>query len=155
MLIPMLFSLSLDHKELLVCQARWPNPQSVKLLSGRNVFSNNPKMISQDYLILCLVGGQGGVINSVFTTLEERPVSSCRAAVHSPICVSFPLALLLQTSLFGEGTYLTSDLSLALIYSPHGHGWQHSLLGPILSCVAVCEVIDHPDVKCQTKKKGE
>ncbi|XP_066885741.1 protein mono-ADP-ribosyltransferase PARP16 isoform X9 [Kogia breviceps] len=57
------------------------------------------------------------------------------------------------TSLFGEGTYLTSDLSLALIYSPHGHGWQRSLLGPILSCVAVCEVIDHPDVKCQTKKK--
>lgn len=58
-----------------------------------------------------------------------------------------------KTSLFGEGTYLTSDLSLALIYSPHGHGWQHSLLGPVLSCVAVCEVIDHPDVKCQTKKK--
>ncbi|XP_069851265.1 protein mono-ADP-ribosyltransferase PARP16 isoform X3 [Dipodomys merriami] len=58
-----------------------------------------------------------------------------------------------KTSLFGEGTYLTSDLSLALIYSPHGHGWQRSLLGPILSCVAVCEVIDHPDVKCQTKKK--
>ncbi|XP_059553905.1 protein mono-ADP-ribosyltransferase PARP16 isoform X4 [Myotis daubentonii] len=57
------------------------------------------------------------------------------------------------TSLFGEGTYLTSDLSLALIYSPHGYGWQRSLLGPILSCVAVCEVIDHPDVKCQTKKK--
>uniref|UniRef100_G3TE61 Poly [ADP-ribose] polymerase n=2 Tax=Loxodonta africana TaxID=9785 RepID=G3TE61_LOXAF len=58
-----------------------------------------------------------------------------------------------KTSLFGEGTYLTSDLSLALIYSPHGHGWQRSLLGPLLSCVAVCEVIDHPDVKCQTKKK--
>ncbi|XP_044085575.1 cartilage intermediate layer protein 1 isoform X3 [Neovison vison] len=59
-----------------------------------------------------------------------------------------------KTSLFGEGTYLTSDLSLALIYSPHGLGWQRSLLGPILSCVAVCEVIDHPDVKCQMKKKG-
>ncbi|KAM4829283.1 protein mono-ADP-ribosyltransferase PARP16 isoform 2-T2 [Thomomys bottae] len=58
-----------------------------------------------------------------------------------------------KTSLFGEGTYLTSDLSLALIYSPHSHGWQRSLLGPILSCVAVCEVIDHPDVKCQAKKK--
>ncbi|XP_043411085.1 protein mono-ADP-ribosyltransferase PARP16 isoform X5 [Prionailurus bengalensis] len=58
-----------------------------------------------------------------------------------------------ETSLFGEGTYLTSDLSLALIYSPHGLGWQRSLLGPILSCVAVCEVIDHPDVKCQMKKK--
>ncbi|KAM8974843.1 protein mono-ADP-ribosyltransferase PARP16 [Pelodytes ibericus] len=58
-----------------------------------------------------------------------------------------------KTSLFGEGTYLTSDLSLALLYSPHGHGWSHSILGPALSCVAVCEVIDHPDVKCQAKKK--
>ncbi|KAL4660677.1 mono ADP-ribose polymerase PARP16 [Arapaima gigas] len=57
------------------------------------------------------------------------------------------------TSLFGEGTYLTSDLSLALLYSPHGNGWQESLLGPLLSCVAVCEIIDHPDVKCQVKKK--
>ncbi|XP_073509518.1 protein mono-ADP-ribosyltransferase PARP16 [Phyllobates terribilis] len=58
-----------------------------------------------------------------------------------------------KTSLFGEGTYLSSDLSLALLYSPHGHGWAHSILGPILSCVAMCEVIDHPDVKCQVKKK--
>ncbi|XP_061451517.1 protein mono-ADP-ribosyltransferase PARP16 isoform X2 [Rhineura floridana] len=58
-----------------------------------------------------------------------------------------------RTSLFGEGTYLTSDLSLALLYSPHGLGWQRSVMGPILSCVAVCEIIDHPDVKCQVKKK--
>uniref|UniRef100_A0A8D0GXP0 Poly [ADP-ribose] polymerase n=1 Tax=Sphenodon punctatus TaxID=8508 RepID=A0A8D0GXP0_SPHPU len=58
-----------------------------------------------------------------------------------------------RTSLFGEGTYLTSDLSLALLYSPHGLSWQQSVLGPILSCVAVCEIIDHPDVKCQVKKK--
>ncbi|ETE62238.1 Poly [ADP-ribose] polymerase 16, partial [Ophiophagus hannah] len=58
-----------------------------------------------------------------------------------------------RTSLFGEGTYLTSDLSLALLYSPHSLGWQRSAMGPILSCVAVCEVIDHPDVKCQVKKK--
>ncbi|XP_053128868.1 protein mono-ADP-ribosyltransferase PARP16 [Hemicordylus capensis] len=58
-----------------------------------------------------------------------------------------------RTSLFGEGTYLTSDLSLALLYSPHGLGWHQSVMGPILSCVAVCEIIDHPDVKCQVKKK--
>ncbi|XP_050759488.1 protein mono-ADP-ribosyltransferase PARP16 [Gymnogyps californianus] len=58
-----------------------------------------------------------------------------------------------RTSLFGEGTYLTSDLSLALLYSPHALGWQRSALGSILSCVAVCEIIDHPDVKCQVKKK--
>ncbi|XP_023673211.1 protein mono-ADP-ribosyltransferase PARP16 isoform X1 [Paramormyrops kingsleyae] len=58
-----------------------------------------------------------------------------------------------KTSLFGEGTYLTSDLSLAVLYSPHGNGWRESLLGPLLSCIAVCEIIDHPDVKCQVKKK--
>ncbi|OXB77650.1 UNVERIFIED_CONTAM: hypothetical protein H355_002959, partial [Colinus virginianus] len=63
------------------------------------------------------------------------------------------VSALFQTSLFGEGTYLTSDLSLALLYSPHGLGWQRSMLGSVLSCVAVCEIIDHPDVKCQVKKK--
>ncbi|KAJ8407745.1 hypothetical protein AAFF_G00267890 [Aldrovandia affinis] len=58
-----------------------------------------------------------------------------------------------KTSLFGEGTYLTSDLSMAVLYSPHGNGWRESLLGPLLSCIAVCEIIDHPDVKCQVKRK--
>lgn len=60
-----------------------------------------------------------------------------------------------QTSLFGEGTYLTSDLSMAFLYSPHGNGWCDSVLGPVLSCIALCEIIDHPDVKCQIKKKGK
>ncbi|XP_019712667.1 protein mono-ADP-ribosyltransferase PARP16 isoform X1 [Hippocampus comes] len=58
-----------------------------------------------------------------------------------------------KNSVFGEGTYLTSDLSLAVLYSPHSSGWQESLLGPMLSCIALCEVIDHPDVKCQVKRK--
>uniref|UniRef100_A0A8C1CFL4 Poly [ADP-ribose] polymerase n=1 Tax=Cyprinus carpio carpio TaxID=630221 RepID=A0A8C1CFL4_CYPCA len=58
-----------------------------------------------------------------------------------------------KTSLFGEGTYLTSDLSMAILYSPHGNGWRESVLGPLISCVALCEIIDHPDVKCQVKKK--
>lgn len=63
-------------------------------------------------------------------------------------------ACCVQNSVFGEGTYLTSDLSMALLYSPHSSGWQESLLGPLLSCVALCEVVDHPDVKCQVKRKG-
>lgn len=66
----------------------------------------------------------------------------------------FPPHVFWQNSVFGEGTYLTSDLSMALLYSPQSSGWQESLLGPLLSCVALCEVIDHPDVKCQVKKKG-
>ncbi|KAM6937134.1 protein mono-ADP-ribosyltransferase PARP16 [Xenentodon cancila] len=58
-----------------------------------------------------------------------------------------------KNSVFGEGTYLTSDLSMAVLYSPHSSSWRESILGPLLSCVALCEVIDHPDVKCQVKKK--
>ncbi|KAG9341897.1 hypothetical protein JZ751_018214 [Albula glossodonta] len=56
-----------------------------------------------------------------------------------------------KTSLFGEGTYLTSDLSMAVLYSPHGNGWRESLLGPLLSCIAMCEIIDHPDVKARAR----
>lgn len=104
--------------------------------------------------VVCLKGVGDCENVYVYSSVEEQRMPS--GDVHSPLTsVCFFSPLLFQTSLFGEGTYLTSDLSLALIYSPHGHGWQHSLLGPILSCVAVCEVIDHPDVKCQTKKKGE
>uniref|UniRef100_A0A3Q3FDD4 Poly [ADP-ribose] polymerase n=1 Tax=Labrus bergylta TaxID=56723 RepID=A0A3Q3FDD4_9LABR len=73
---------------------------------------------------------------------------------HSIIHNGLHLKVLLNSwLLFGEGTYLTSDLSMAVLYSPHSSGWRESLLGPLLSCVALCEVIDHPDVKCQVKKK--
>ena len=50
-------------------------------------------------------------------------------------------------SLFGEGTYLSSDINVSILYSKFGDGWAHSELGKKLSCIAVCEVIDHPDVK--------
>uniref|UniRef100_UPI00358FC2CA protein mono-ADP-ribosyltransferase PARP16-like n=1 Tax=Myxine glutinosa TaxID=7769 RepID=UPI00358FC2CA len=56
-----------------------------------------------------------------------------------------------KPGLFGEGVYLSSDLSLALLYSPRCTAWARCSLGTFLSCVAVCEIIDHPDVKCQVK----
>ncbi|XP_013793980.1 mono [ADP-ribose] polymerase PARP16-like isoform X1 [Limulus polyphemus] len=56
-----------------------------------------------------------------------------------------------KTSLFGTGTYLSSELTVALHYSPVGWSWKKSLHGSQISCVAVCEMIDHPDLKCQTK----
>lgn len=58
-----------------------------------------------------------------------------------------------KTSLFGEGTYLSSDLAVCMMYSHFGQGWKHSAIGNKLSCVAVCEVLDHPDVKCTLKSK--
>jgi poly[ADP-ribose] polymerase 16 len=59
-----------------------------------------------------------------------------------------------QTSLFGEGTYLSSDLNVSIPYSKFGEGWKHSLLGDKLSCIAVCEIIDHPDVKRSVQGPG-
>lgn len=100
-------------------------------------------------------------VEKPFLIHPEKQSSQTDCKKPLPAVYSLPcrilgyVSVLFQTSLFGEGTYLTSDLSLALLYSPHGLGWQRSTLGSILSCVAVCEIIDHPDVKCQVKKKGE
>lgn len=55
--------------------------------------------------------------------------------------------MIFQTSLFGNGTYLSSDLNVSILYSKFGEGWKLSVLGEKLSCIAVCEIIDHPDVK--------
>ena len=54
--------------------------------------------------------------------------------------------LLLQTSAFGEGTYLSTELSVCLNWSPSGAIWPQSLLPHTVSCVAVCEVVLHPTV---------
>jgi len=51
------------------------------------------------------------------------------------------------TSKFGEGIYLSSDLTLSLNYSTRGLSWEKSLLGPSISCVAINQVVNHPSVK--------
>lgn len=40
-----------------------------------------------------------------------------------------------------------------MMYSHYGQGWKYSAIGEKLSCVAVCEVLDHPDVKCTLKSR--
>ncbi|XP_012254239.1 protein mono-ADP-ribosyltransferase PARP16 [Athalia rosae] len=49
--------------------------------------------------------------------------------------------------MFGKGVYLSSELGVSLPYSPMGYGWGASVLGSELSCIALCELINHPDVK--------
>ena len=51
------------------------------------------------------------------------------------------------TALFGEGTYLSSDLSVCMGFNRAGTSWAHSQFGTKLSCVAVCQVVKHPTVK--------
>ncbi|XP_077295349.1 poly(ADP-ribose) polymerase 16 [Arctopsyche grandis] len=50
-----------------------------------------------------------------------------------------------KTKLYGSGTYLSSELSVSLPYSPGAFGWENSCLGRYLSCVALCELIDSPN----------
>ncbi|KOX68906.1 Poly [ADP-ribose] polymerase 16 [Melipona quadrifasciata] len=52
-----------------------------------------------------------------------------------------------KNSLFGKGIYLSSELGVSLPYSPVGYGWGGSVLGSEMSCIALCELIDHADVK--------
>lgn len=60
-----------------------------------------------------------------------------------------------KMSLFGKGTYLSSELAMSLLYSPGGQGWAESQLGSSLGCVAVCEMIDDPSVKCTLKEGSD
>ncbi|XP_029677856.1 protein mono-ADP-ribosyltransferase PARP16 [Formica exsecta] len=52
-----------------------------------------------------------------------------------------------KRSQFGKGIYLSSELGVSLPYSPVGYGWGGSLLGSEISCIALCELINHPDIK--------
>ena len=57
----------------------------------------------------------------------------------------------LQNGLFGEGTYLSSEMGVSMPYAPTGQSWQHSVIGDRLSLIAVCEIINDDSVKCQIK----
>ncbi|XP_046428658.1 protein mono-ADP-ribosyltransferase PARP16 isoform X1 [Neodiprion fabricii] len=52
-----------------------------------------------------------------------------------------------KRSLYGTGIYFSSELGVSLPYSPVGYGWGGSMHGSQLSCIALCELINHPDVK--------
>ncbi|XP_063981787.1 protein mono-ADP-ribosyltransferase PARP16 [Diachasmimorpha longicaudata] len=52
-----------------------------------------------------------------------------------------------QPGLFGDGIYLSSELGVCLRFSPVGYSWGGSMLGCEMSCIALCEVVNHPDVK--------
>ncbi|ESO82417.1 hypothetical protein LOTGIDRAFT_198000 [Lottia gigantea] len=59
-----------------------------------------------------------------------------------------------KVSVFGEGTYLSGELSVSLNYSPSGFTWENSEIGHKVGCVAVCEIIDDPaTVKRQVSEK--
>lgn len=52
-----------------------------------------------------------------------------------------------QTGVFGEGTYLSTDLAVCMNFSPTGQAWGGSNLPSLCSMVAVCQVINHPGIR--------
>lgn len=58
-----------------------------------------------------------------------------------------------KTAAFGPGVYLSSEMNISLSYSPAGFGWGGSHFGSRLSVVALCEMVDHVDVKFQNGSK--
>ncbi|CAF1099314.1 unnamed protein product [Adineta ricciae] len=68
--------------------------------------------------------------------------------LHSILHIGF-LGHMNKLSLFGSGTYFSLEPSVSLHYSPFASVWANSLLGKRVSCLLLCEIIDHPDhVKC-------
>ena len=88
------------------------------------------------------------VVEELFMRLEFMPIRQIKIRF---ITISRPL---FQNGLFGEGTYLSSELSVSMPYAPTGSFWKKSLIGVKASLIAVCEIIPkYSGVKCQVKGK--
>lgn len=88
-------------------------------------------------------------VREVFYAYHGSRLDNFYSILHNGL-----LAHMNKNSLYGTGSYLSSELSVSATFSPAGYGWQHSLVSPEFSCVAMCEVVDHPDVKCQDRAKN-
>eukprot|EP00026_Physarum_polycephalum_P009614 Phypoly_transcript_09742.p1 GENE.Phypoly_transcript_09742~~Phypoly_transcript_09742.p1 ORF type:complete len:386 (+),score=46.75 Phypoly_transcript_09742:114-1271(+) len=51
-----------------------------------------------------------------------------------------------ETSIFGMGIYLAEDPNVAHSFKKSGQAWSKSMIGSRMSCVAACEVLNHPEV---------
>lgn len=61
---------------------------------------------------------------------------------------------LCKQAVFGEGIYLSSEMNVSLLFSSIGTGWNKSMCGEKLSCMAICEFVNHPvHLQCHTKGK--
>ena len=60
--------------------------------------------------------------------------------LHSILRVGFVTSMN-TTKLYGEGTYLSTDLNLSIDFAPFARCWHRSELGHSLSFIIVCEVV--------------
>ncbi len=78
--------------------------------------------------------------------------------LHSGFCSHMNKVCLIQVAfsqmkvaLFGEGTYLSTDIGVCANFTKASRAWRSSTMGDSLSAVVVCEVVHHPDVKFPSK----
>ncbi|KAJ9579800.1 hypothetical protein L9F63_004546 [Diploptera punctata] len=117
-------------------------------------YQRSPQVIDLLYWVL---------VHLRYVRMQSIPKSEFESVLECVHCETpapppdliFQLQHLNKNSLFGRGIYLSSELSVSLPYSSMGYSWGRSVLGGQLSCVALCEVVDHPDVKCQDKDSSK
>ncbi|XP_011640935.1 mono [ADP-ribose] polymerase PARP16 [Pogonomyrmex barbatus] len=80
--------------------------------------------------------------NSTFYAYHGSRLENFHSIVHYGLQQN-----MCKRSQFGKGIYLSSELGVSLPYSPVGYGWGGSLLGSEISCIALCELINHPNIK--------
>ncbi|XP_041367733.1 protein mono-ADP-ribosyltransferase PARP16-like [Gigantopelta aegis] len=86
----------------------------------------------------------------VFCAYHGSRVENFHSILHNGLA-----AHMNKISMFGEGTYLSGELAVSMTYSPTGLAWNNSELGSKLGCIAVCEMIDDPSVRCQAVQGSE
>ncbi|XP_064620970.1 protein mono-ADP-ribosyltransferase PARP16-like [Lineus longissimus] len=142
-----LLSWTINNKTLSLWSCGKQKYDEIKSLTGETVYTPPP-----DYVFEVRYNDQ---INAKFQELQQD--YDLKYAYHGSRLENFHSILhnglhshMNKNSLFGEGTYLSSELSVTMPYCPTGKAWGKSQIGDQLGCVAVCEIIDHPSVKCQT-----
>eukprot|EP00041_Stephanoeca_diplocostata_P020562 m.462966 g.462966 ORF g.462966 m.462966 type:complete len:365 (-) comp21606_c0_seq3:1128-2222(-) len=135
------------------CPLRVESCSAMKYMEIQEQTSPNTSIVHPDYVFEVVRKNEidNGKRTNSFEELRERYGSmiayhgTALENFHSILFNGF-LSHLNKTALFGSGTYLSSDLSVCMGFTRSATAWEHSQMGSQMSCVAVCEVIKHPDV---------
>lgn len=88
--------------------------------------------------------------HGTFHAFHGSTVERFHSIIHNGLLNMFN-----KTSAYGEGTYLSTHMSVSINWSPAGSLWERSSLPPTVSCMAVCEVIRHPTIMSRQMSGGE
>lgn len=89
-----------------------------------------------------------------FYAWHGSPMENWHAILRSGLKnLSNKTGYMLHGAAHGPGIYLAPNSGTSGSYMRSGKGWEQSQFGPIVSCLALCEVINHPSVKGRDHKQ--